>query len=62
MKLFRRKKEPKAMVCCSCGRKLGEYVKTAEVEDGTDDIYNVCPDCYDKTINKVLEKGNGDVR
>ena len=51
----KKKKVVSVVKCCNCGKKLGTYVKTAEVEDGTDDIYNVCPECYQAVIEKVKE-------
>lgn len=53
---IKKKKIVSVIKCCNCGRKLGEYVKTAEIEDGTDDIYNVCPDCYKIMIDKISGK------
>ena len=52
-KLSRCKKD---ICCCECGIKLGEYLETKEVNEGTDDIYDVCPNCYDIVVNKMVEK------
>lgn len=46
----------KERYCCVCKRKLGKYIDTKDVEDGTDDVYDICQECYPKMAEQ-LKKG-----
>lgn len=43
--------------CYMCHRKLGKYIETKEVQDGTDEIYDICSDCYPKMAVELITKG-----
>lgn len=46
----------KTRYCYVCHRKLGKYIETKEIQDGTDDIYDICPDCYPKMAVELIAK------
>ena len=47
----------KERYCYVCHRKLGKYLETKEVDDGTDEIYDICSDCYPKMAVELIAKG-----
>lgn len=67
MGLFGRKKKVTAndilakqhdVYCHVCGIKLDPVVvNEEEVEDGTDDVYDLCPKCYLKFVEMLEKKG-----
>ena len=63
MGLFRKKTKAREILekndirCAICGRKLvPNHDIEEEVDDGTDDIYNFCPECWPKAEEWVLRK------
>lgn len=64
MGLFKKKKtkaqeilENHDIRCAICGRKLEPvHDLEEEVDDGKDDVYNFCPDCWPKAAEWVLRK------
>ena len=60
-KILSEKKE-KDIYCHFCGKKLGKFIGYGEeVEDGTDDVYDVCPDCgkhFEELLRKEKEDKN----
>lgn len=63
MGLFRKKTKAQEILekndihCAICGRKLvPTHDMEEDVDDGTDDIYNFCPDCWPKAEEWVLRK------
>lgn len=48
----------KDIYCHFCGKKLGKVIGYGEeVDDGTDDIYDVCTECAPHFEELLLKKG-----
>ena len=55
-------KKRKQCKCCICGIALEtEYSLEEDYDDGTDDIYDLCPNCYPKFDDWMKKKGDKNV-